>query len=153
MGLFSKGVELSKLHAEIDNLFNHNITFKVKEQTNDKVVITADIEAKQYFDDGIVVRIVAYKSGTCHVFMVFDQLDPTYENLVMLNEMNDNLSFLSAYISEKDSGKKYLELHGSSIDAHDTKTLASNIQFFINQALADSVLKYLQPLTARTYSN
>ena len=33
MGLFSKGVELSKLHAEIDNLFNHNITFKVKEQT------------------------------------------------------------------------------------------------------------------------
>jgi hypothetical protein len=51
MGLFSKGVELSKLHAEIDNLFNHNITFKVKEQTNDKVVITADIEAKQYFDE------------------------------------------------------------------------------------------------------
>ena len=151
MGLFSKGVELSKLHAEIDNLFNHNITFKVKEQTNDKVVITADIEAKQYFDDGIFVRIVAYKSGTCHVFMVFDQLDPTYENLVMLNEMNDNLSFLSAYISEKDSGKKYLELHGSSMDAPNAQVLSETIAYFINELLNEKLLQYLQPITKRTY--
>ena len=153
MGLFSKGVELHKLHAEIDNLFNGNITFKVKEQTNDKVVITADIEAKQYFDDGIFVRIVAYKSGTCHVFMVFDQLDPTYENLLMINEMNDNISFLSAYISEKDSGKKYLELHGSSMDAPDAKILADTISYFINELLNEKLLQYLQPITKRTYND
>jgi hypothetical protein len=136
------------------------ISFEEKKRTYDeknprlvnKIEITANIVAEKYFDDGIAVRIVAYKSGTCHVFMVFDKLDPTYENLTMINEYNDHSSFLSAYISQKNGGK-YLELHGSSMDAPDEQALASTVCFFINELLNDSLLKYLQPITRNTYSD
>lgn len=150
MGLFgSKGVNLSKLCGLIQGQFS-GISFEQKELTADKSVITANIVAERYFDDGIFVRIVAYKSGTCHVFMIFDKLDPTYENLTLINEYNDHSSFLSAYISQKDGGK-YLELHGSSMDAPDEKVLSETIAYFINEALNEKLLQYLQPLTSRTY--
>ncbi len=153
MGLFGaskpKGPNLAKLKGLIQSEYN-GITFTEKSRTEDKVEITADIVAKKYFDDGITVRIVAYKSGTCHVFLVFDELDPTFENLKLINEYNDHSSFLSAYISQKDGGQ-YLELHGSSMDAPDEKVLSETIAYFINEALNEKLLKYLQPLTNRTY--
>lgn len=150
MGLFgSKGPNLAALKGLIQKEYN-GITFTEKSRTDDKVEITAEIVAKKYFDDGITVRIVAYKSGTCHVFMVFDKLDPTFENYDMINEYNDHSSFLSAYISQKNGGK-YLELHGSSMDAPDEKALASTICYFINEVLNEKLLQYLQPITKRTY--
>ena len=150
MGLFGpKGVNLSRLLGLVQSQFN-GISFEQKEFSADKAVITANIVAEKYFDDGILVRIVAYKSGTCHVFMIFDKLDPTYENLQLINEYNDHSSFLSAYISQKDGGQ-YLELHGSSMDAPDEKVLSETIAYFINEALNEKLLKYLQPLTNRTY--
>ena len=151
MGLFggSKGPNLAKLKGLIQKEYN-GITFTEKSRTEDKVEITAEIVAKKYFDDGITVRIVAYKSGTCHVFMVFDKIDPTLENLTLINEYNDHSSFLSAYISQKNGGK-YLELHGSSMDAPDVKTLSETIAYFINELLNDKLLPYLQPITKRTY--
>ena len=151
MGLFGpKGVNLSRLLGLVQSQYN-GITFEQKELTADKAVITANIVAEKYFDDGIFVRIVAYKSGTCHVFLVFDELDPTFENLKLINEYNDHSSFLSAYISQKDGGK-FLELHGSSMDAPDEKVLSETIAYFINEALNEKLLKYLQPLTNRTYT-
>lgn len=151
MGLFGGGVKLAKLADLIRKEYN-GITFNVKNLTDDKVEITASIVAEKYFDDSISVRIVAYKSGTCHVFLVFDKLDPTFENYDLINEYNDNSSFLSAYISQKNGGK-YLELHGSSLDAPNTQVLCDTICYFINEALNDKLLKYLQPLTNNTYSD
>ena len=151
MGLFggSKGPNLAKLKGLIQKEYN-GITFTEKSRTEDKVEITAEIVAKKYFDDGIAVRVVAYKSGTCHVFMVFDKLDPTLENLTLVNEYNDHSSFLSAYISQKNGGK-YLELHGSSMDAPDENVLKDTICYFINELLNEKLLQYLQPITKRTY--
>ena len=108
------------------------------------------IVAKKYFDDGITVRIVAYKSGTCHVFMVFDKLDPTFENYNLINEYNDHSSFLNAYISQKNGGK-YLELHASSLDLADENVMSSVICYYINEVLNEKLLTYLQPITKRTY--
>ena len=152
MGLFDskpKGVNLKELLGNIQSQFN-GITFNEKSRTEDKVEITASIEAKKYFDDGISVRIVAYKSGTCHVFMVFDKLDPNFENYDMINTYNDHSSFLAAYISQKNGGK-YLELHGSSMDAPNAKVLSDTIAYFINELLNEKLLPYLQPITKRTY--
>ena len=154
MGLFDKkpkGVNLKELVGNIQSQFS-GISFTEKSRTDDKVEITANIVAEKYFDDGIAVRVVAYKSGTCHVFMVFDKLDPTFENLSLINEYNDHSSFLSAYISQKNGGK-YLELHGSSMDAPDAKILADTISYFINELLNEKLLQYLQPITKRTYND
>ena len=151
MGLFggNKGVNLAKLKDLIQAQYK-GITFTEKSRTADKVEITANLVAEKYFDDGIAVRVVAYKSGTCHVFMVFDKLDPTLQNLSLINEYNDHSSFLSAYISQKNGGK-YLELHGSSMDAPDEKVLSETICYFINELLNDKLLPYLQPITKNTY--
>ena len=152
MGLFDskpKGVNLKEVLGHVQSQFN-GITFTEKSRTEDKLEITASIEAKKYFDDGISVRIVAYKSGTCHVFMVFDKLDPTFENYDMINNYNDHSSFLAAYISQKNGGK-YLELHGSSMDAPNAKVLADTIVYFINELLNEKLLPHLQPITKRTY--
>lgn len=155
MGLFgfggssSSGVNLSQLRSALQKEFD-GIEFTEKSRTDDKVEITADITAKKYFDDDISVRIVAYKSGTCHVFMVFDHLDATYDNLCLINDYNDHSSFLSAYISEKKGGN-YLELHGSSMDAPNTKVLAETIAYLMNEILNENGLKYLQPLSRATY--
>ena len=152
MGLFSSkpaGPNLAALKGLIQAEYN-GITFTEKSRTEDKVEITAEIVAKKYFDDGITLRIVAYKSGTCHVFMVFDKLDPTFENYEMINNYNDHSSFLNAYISQKNGGK-YLELHASSLDLPDEKALCSVICYFINEVLNEKLLVYLQPITKRTY--
>ena len=158
MGLFgSKGPDLLRLKDLIQKEYN-GISFEEKKRTYDeknprlvnKIEITANIVAEKYFDDGIAVRIVAYKSGTCHVFMVFDKLDPTYENLTMINEYNDHSSFLSAYISQKNGGK-YLELHASSLDLADENVMSSVICYYINEVLNEKLLTYLQPITKRTY--
>jgi hypothetical protein len=151
MGLFggSKGPNLAKLKGLIQKEYS-GITFTEKSRTEDKVEITAEIVAKKYFDDGITVRIVAYKSGTCHVFMVFDKLDPTFENYNLINEYNDHSSFLNAYISQKNGGK-YLELHASSLDLADENVMSSVICYYINEVLNEKLLTYLQPITKRTY--
>ena len=142
-------VQLSGLRDLIASQFS-GINFEEKSCTEDKVEITANIVAEKYFDDGIAVRVVAYKSGTCHVFMVFDKLDPTLENLTLINEYNDHSSFLSAYISQKNGGK-YLELHGSSMDASNAQVLSETIAYFINELLNEKLLPYLQSITKRTY--
>ena len=152
MGLFDskpKGLNLKELLGLLQGQFS-SITFTEKSRTEDKVEITAEIVAKKYFDDGITVRIVAYKSGTCHVFMVFDKLDPTFDNYNLINEYNDHSSFLNAYISQKNGGK-YLELHASSLDLADEKVQANVICYFINEVLNEKLLEYLQPITKRTY--
>lgn len=150
MGLFGKkGPNLAKLRDLIAKEFN-GINFEEKSRTDDKVEITANIVAEKYFNDGIAVRVVAYKSGTCHAFMVFDKLDPTFENYHLINEYNDHSSFLNAYISQKNGGK-YLELHGSCLNLPDEEALADAIVYYINELLNEKLLQYLQPLTKRTY--
>ena len=151
MGLFggSKGPNLAKLKGLIQKEYN-GITFTEKSRTEDKVEITAEIVAKKYFDDDIAVRIVAYKSGTLHVFMVFDKLDPTFENYNLINEYNDHSSFLNCYISQKNGGK-YLELHGSCLNLPDEKAVADAASYYINELLNEKLLQHLQPLSKRTY--
>ena len=152
MGLFDskpKGLNLKDLLSLLQGQFN-SITFTEKSRTEDKVEITADIVAKKYFDDGIALRVVAYKSGPCHVFMTFDKLDPSFENYDMINTYNDHSSFLAAYISQKNGGK-YLEIHGSSMDAPSVKVLSDTVTYLINELLNEKLLNYLQPITKNTY--
>mgnify|MGYP003435286433 FL=1 len=82
--------------------------------------------------------------------MVFDKLDPTFENYNLINEYNDHSSFLNAYISQKNGGK-YLELHASSLDLADENVMSSVICYYINEVLNEKLLTYLQPITKRTY--
>lgn len=126
------------------------INFEVTENTADVIRFKANITAKKYFSDDVLLRVVSYKSGTYHVFFTFDQLDKNLRSYEAINEFNDNVSFFQGYISEKKGGD-FFELHASSIVEASEDEIGDAICYIINQLLDDDVLKYLQPITKLTY--
>lgn len=121
----------------------------------DKCEFTATITASNYFDDSVFVEGTIYASGSLHVFMTFDHIDPTLETYDLINRFNENTSWAKAYIkhvSRKDgSVARYLALHYSIVSSKDDKEACENLSFCFNNMLNDSVMKYLKPLTVLTY--
>ena len=127
-----------------------NLGFALDQFGKDKLVMSAEIVAKDYFDDNVYCKIVAYDNGCLHVMFTFDKLDPSLENYNLINEFNDNLSWFKAYISEKDSGNKFFELPFASMGEARDKDMASTIRFLLNELLSDSTMKYLKPILEKT---
>ena len=127
------------------------LDFKIDELTNEKLTMTASgINAKEYFDDDIYCKIVAYSSGTVHVFFTFDQLSDDLMSLRLINDFNNNVPFLKANIV-RIKGDTYLELHAVNISCSDEDVLASTVSFFFGELLDEVTLEYLQPLTDITF--
>ena len=128
-----------------------NIGFEVKRMEKDVLEITASIYASDYFDDHMYCQIIVYNSGSMHFILTFDKLDPTLENYELINQFNDNLSWFKAYISEKDSGNRFFELHYAAIGEAYEKAIADAISFLLEELLDDNTMKYLKPIVDKTY--
>lgn len=128
-----------------------NLTFELKTDEAEKVEFTADITAEAYFDDSVYIDIIAYRSGTYHVFFTFDSIQPTFDALVACNNFNQASAFFSAYIVKRGE-TFFLELHysGAGFDGTLEDDMAENISFGLNELLSDATLKYLKPLTEMT---
>lgn len=142
-------MNLEKVYKLVQADFKQ-LGFELKESTREKIEFTAEIVAKDYFDDGVYVDVIVYSSGTVHIFMTFDKIDATLGVYQLINDFNDSVPFLKAYISEKKGGD-YLELHATSINNDDHKVAADAVSFFLNNLLSDTTIKYLTPLTELTY--
>ena len=120
-----------------------------------KCEFTASIVAANYFDDSVFVEGTIYASGSLHVFMTFDHIDPTLEVYDLINEFNEETSWAKAYIKHvrrKDGTEgRYLALHYSVVSSKNDKEACENLSFCFNNMLNDSVMKYLKPLTILTY--
>ena len=128
------------------------IEFEIdQDSTNEnKIAFSCSVTSEQNFDDGVYVRIIAYQSGTLHVFFTFDKLDKNLNNYELLNEFNCNSSFLKGYIDDI-NGKNFLKFHFLSTDITSEDTLCEDVVFAFDQLLADKTLQYLKPLTRYTY--
>lgn len=149
MELFNNNVVLKDLHELLQDSYTF-ITFNEESCTEERAIYTAHVEVDDCFDDEISIKIISYQSGTFHVFMIFDKIEATLENLMLINKYNERSAFLRAYISSKEDGT-YLEVHGTNIDSHDTESLCNTICFFINELFDDNTLPYLQEITKYTY--
>lgn len=130
--------------------YYNNITFTIKSQEKDNFELTANIASKKY-DDGIYIEITVFDSGTIFVDFVFDKLDPTFENLKLCNDFNENLSFLWAAVAEI-NGNNYLRIRGTICNNEKKEAkIAEDICFLMDYCTGDTVEKYLKPLAARTY--
>ncbi len=125
------------------------ITFESKYEANKIEITASNITAKSYFDDSIYIRIISYDSGTLHVFMTFDRLDPTLNALTYINTFNACNAFFKGYVSEKKGGK-YFELHFAAFDMRDEQAVVNQISFSLNELLSDNTLKNLKPITNLT---
>lgn len=121
------------------------IGLKVEEETAEKLVLHAEITAKAYFKDSIYLRVVVFESGTLHVFLTFEELEKTYENLYLINSFNAENPWFRAYIGNI-NGKDFLELHYTSFSIESEEQVSDAVGYLLNQLLEQSALQYLKPM-------
>ena len=121
------------------------IGLQVQEEKADSLTLHAQITAKDYFDNSIYFRAVIFSSGTLHVFLTFNEIERTYDNLYLINAFNSENPWFRAYITNIND-KDYLELHYTSVALEKESEVVDTIGFLLNELLNDNTLKYLNPI-------
>ena len=143
------GLKLSKVYKLVQKDYS-KIEFTLDTDKKDVIEFSANVNSNNY-DDGIRIEVTAYDDGTAHVFLIFDKIEPNFDNLRLVNEFNDNNSFYTASIKQI-NGNNYLELHGVCCAGYDEGDVAENVSFLISHVNSDSVVKELSELARRTIS-
>ena len=88
---------------------------------------------------------MVYKAGTIHLFLTFDVIESTYDNLYLINAFNDNNPWFRAYITNI-KNRDYLELHYTAIGLESENAVIESFGFLLNELLNENTLEYLKPI-------
>ena len=121
------------------------IGLQVQEQTKESLTLHSQITAKDYFDNSIYFRLVVFASGTLHIFLTFNEMERTYDNLYLINNFNAENPWFRAYIANIND-KDYLELHYTSVSLEKEADVLDSFGFLLNNLLSEDTLKYLRPI-------
>ena len=121
------------------------IGLQVQEETAESLTLHSQITAKDYFDNSIYCRLVVFKSGTLHLFLTFNEMEKTYDNLFLINNFNAENPWFRAYIANIND-KDYLELHYASLSLEKEGDVLDSFGFLLNNLLSEDTLKYLRPI-------
>ena len=121
------------------------IGLQVQEETKDSLTLHSQITAKDYFDNSIYFRLVVFASGTLHIFLTFNEMERTYDNLYLINNFNAENPWFRAYIANIND-KDYLELHYTSVSLEKEADVLDSFGFLLNNLLSEDTLKYLRPI-------
>ena len=121
------------------------IGLQVQEETKDSLTLHSQITAKDYFDNSIYFRLVVFASGTLHIFLTFNEMEKTYDNLFLINNFNAENPWFRAYIANIND-KDYLELHYTSVSLEKEADVLDSFGFLLNNLLSEDTLKYLRPI-------
>ena len=125
--------------------FGEKIGLQVHEETTNSLTLHSQITAKDYFINSVYCRFVAYSSGTIHLFLTFDVIERTYDNLYLINNFNENNPWFRAYITNINE-RDYLELHYTAVGLANEQEAIETFGFLLNELLNESTLKYLKPI-------
>ena len=137
-------MNLTKLKEQLLKI-GEKIGLQVHEENANSLTLHAQLTAKEYFDNSVYFRLVAFNSGTLHVFLTFDEIEKTYDNLYLINVFNAENPWFRAYITNIND-KDYLELHYASIALEKEEQFVNSIGFLLNELLSENTLKYLKPI-------
>ena len=121
------------------------IGLQVHEENANSLTLHAQLTAKDYFDNTVYLRLVVFNSGTLHMFLTFDEIERTYDNLYLINAFNAENPWFRAYITNIND-KDYLELHYAAIALEKEEQVVNSIGFLLNELLSENTLKYLKPI-------
>ena len=121
------------------------IGLQVQEETKDNITLHSQITAKAYFENSIYFRMVVYSSGTLHIFLTFDEIERTYDNLYLINAFNAESPWLKAYIVNI-SKKDFLELHYSVMALENEEQVINTFGYILNNLIDEETLKYLKQI-------
>ena len=125
--------------------FGEKIGLQVHEEDANSVTLHSQITAKDYFINSVYCRFVAFSSGTIHLFLTFDVIERTYDNLYLINNFNENNPWFRAYIANIND-RDYLELHYTAVGLKDEQEAIETFGFLLNELLNEGTLKYLKPI-------
>ena len=123
----------------------NKIGLQVQEETKDSLTLHTQIVAKDYFENSIYFRMVVFNSGTLHIFLTFDEIERTYDNLYLINAFNAESPWFKAYITNIND-KDFLELHYSVMGLQDDDEVINSFGYLLNSLLTEDTLKYLKPI-------
>ena len=121
------------------------IGLQVQEENAQNITLHAQITAKNYFDNSIYCRLTIFSSGTLHLFLTFDEIERTYDNLYLINHFNSEHPWFKAYIANIND-KDYLELHYASLALSDENEVLNTFGFLLINLLEEDTLKILEPI-------
>ena len=121
------------------------IGLQVQEETAESLTVHSQIVAKDFFENSIYCRYVVFSSGTVHLFLTFDEIERTYDNLYLINAFNENNPWFKAYIANIND-TVFLELHPSSVALLDENEVVSILGFLLTELLKEGTLEYLTPI-------
>ena len=123
--------------------YGEKIGLQVAEEKADCLTLHTQITAKDYFLNSVYCRFIAYQSGTIHLFLTFDVIERTYDNLYLINNFNENNPWFRACITNiKD--RDYLELHYTAVAIANEQEAIETFGFLLNELLNEPTIKYLQ---------
>lgn len=137
-------MNLTKLKEQLLEM-GKQIGLQVQEETATSLTVHSQITAKQYFENSIYLTVTVYEGGTFHMFLTFDPLEKTYDNLFLLNNFNAKQPWFKAYISNIND-KDYLELHFSALSLKDEAEVINDFGYLLNNILGEETLNLLKPL-------
>lgn len=122
-----------------------SIGLQVQEEDAQSITLHSQITAKQYFDNSVYFRLVVFSSGTLHLFLTFDEIERSYDNLYLINNFNAENPWFRAYITNIND-KDFLELHYTSISLSGEKEVLDTVGYLLNELLKENTLQYLKPI-------
>ena len=125
--------------------FGEKIGLQVHEEKADQITFHTQITAKDYFINSVYCRFVAYQSGTIHLFLTFDVIESTYDNLYLINAFNENNPWFRAYITNIHD-RDYLEIHYAAVGLNHENEAIDTFGFLLNELLNEPTMKYLKPI-------
>ena len=126
-----------------------SIGLQVQEETAEYITLHSQITAKEYFDNSIYCHITVFASGTFHMFLTFDEIERTYDNLYLINNFNSEHPWFKAYIANINN-KDFLELHYSCLALKDEPEVLDTVGYLLNHLLNEESLNLLKPIIANS---
>ena len=137
-------MNLTKLRDQLLTM-GKQINLQVEEQTKDKLTVHAELTAKQYYKNSVYFRVVAFASGTLHVFFTFDEVEATSDNLYIINRFNSENAWFRAYVGNI-NGSDYLELHYVAVSIEKENQVTDTVGYLLGEILQDDNVKYINSI-------
>lgn len=137
-------MDLIKLKEQLLEMGN-KIGLQVQEESAQSLTLHAELTAKDYFDNSIYLNVTIYNSGTMHMFLTFNEIERTYDNLYLINNFNAEHPWFNAYIANINE-KDYLELHYSSLFLKDDLEVINSFGYLLDNLLSENTLSLLKPI-------
>ncbi|NLZ15437.1 MAG: hypothetical protein GXY27_01965 [Erysipelotrichaceae bacterium] len=139
-------MDLNNLKQKLLKL-GEKIGLQVQEHNQDVLMLHTAIVAKDYFPEAVYCRLVAYESGTIHLFLTFNEAEKTTDRLFIINNFNENNPWFKAYITAIND-KYYLELHYSAYGLNEEDEAVEAFGFMLNALLEQTTVEHIKAILA-----